>query len=423
MPAQVEFRLGSIFDEPCDLIVLPSSAGGTVTPALQRDIRNFGIPFPGAAPVGTVTVCARHIVYGTVTYATTVSGQTSSARAIEQIGHQVGRLAGIHGARKISAPLLGAGAGDLPVAVAAAALTRGFLSTAPHDASLVISVLTFEKLATVTGILSEVVKGAPGSQAIRPKDDWNALLRWWESERDVLTSRRDGPPSATAAPPAPGPLSAAPGPAPVRATTAPAPLAAAPGPAPAHATTAPAPLAAAPGPAPVRATTAPAPLAAAPAPAPSVPAAPASKRKRVFVSYSHEDAEWLERLQKHLRPLEREGALVWADTRIKAGAQWREEIREALAETKVAVLLISADFMASEFIVTNELPPLLKAAEEEGATILPVIISASSFLRTPSLARFQAVNDPEKPLVQLRRGNREKVLDQVARAVEDALNR
>ena len=387
MPAQVEFRLGSIFDEPCDLIVLPSSAGGTVTPALQRDIRNFGIPFPGAAPVGTVTVCARHIVYGTVTYATTVSGQTSSARAIEQIGHQVGRLAGIHGARKISAPLLGAGAGDLPVAVAAAALTRGFLSTAPHDASLVISVLTFEKLATVTGILSEVVKGAPGSQAIRPKDDWNALLRWWESERDVLTSRRDGPPSATAAPPAPGPLSAAPGPAPVRATTAPAPLA------------------------------------AAPAPAPSVPAAPASKRKRVFVSYSHEDAEWLERLQKHLRPLEREGALVWADTRIKAGAQWREEIREALAETKVAVLLISADFMASEFIVTNELPPLLKAAEEEGATILPVIISASSFLRTPSLARFQAVNDPEKPLVQLRRGNREKVLDQVARAVEDALNR
>lgn len=158
--------------------------------------------------------------------------------------------------------------------------------------------------------------------------------------------------------------------------------------------------------------------------APKPPTAPtASRRSRVFISYSHADTEWLNRLQKHLRPLEREGAIVWADTRIKAGDQWREEIRAALAETKVAVLLVSADFMASEFIVTNELPPLLKAAEDEGATILPVIISASSFLRTPSLSRFQAVNNPDKPLVQLRKANREKVLDDVARAVEDALKK
>ncbi|HYR10634.1 MAG TPA: toll/interleukin-1 receptor domain-containing protein, partial [Longimicrobium sp.] len=126
-----------------------------------------------------------------------------------------------------------------------------------------------------------------------------------------------------------------------------------------------------------------------------------TNRIRVFISYSHADAEWLERLQKHLKPLQREGIEVWDDTRLKAGEQWREEIREALAKTKVAVLLISADFLASDFIVTNELPPLLKAAEEDGATILPVIISPCRFTREASLSRFQAVNDPAKPLLRM----------------------
>lgn len=157
------------------------------------------------------------------------------------------------------------------------------------------------------------------------------------------------------------------------------------------------------------------------------PEEPASKadptRNGVFVSYSHGDARWLERLRKHLRPLEREGVEVWDDTRLQPGKPWREEIRKALSGAKVAILLISADFLASEFIVTNELPPLLKAAEDDGATILPVIISHSRFERTASLSRFQAVNDPRRPLVQLRRANREKVLDDVARAVEDALMR
>ena len=83
----------------------------------------------------------------------------------------------------------------------------------------------------------------------------------------------------------------------------------------------------------------------------------------------------MERLQKHLKPLQRQGVEVWDDTQLKPGEPWRKEIRTALAATKVAILLISADFLASDFIVTDELPPLLIAAAEGGATILPVIIS------------------------------------------------
>src|SRR6185503_6243047 len=119
-------------------------------------------------------------------------------------------------------------------------------------------------------------------------------------------------------------------------------------------------------------------------------------------------AIWLERLQVHLRPLVRDQDVeVWDDTKLKGGERWREEIRRAVREARVAILLVSADFLASDFIHTDELPPLLESAENEGALIVPVIVAPSMFTRTPQLSKFQAVNDPEKPLVSLRKGNRE----------------
>lgn len=145
-------------------------------------------------------------------------------------------------------------------------------------------------------------------------------------------------------------------------------------------------------------------------------------RNSVFISYSHRDAEWLERLRVHLRPLEREyGIDRWDDTRIKPGTKWREEIRKAVSSAKVAVLLVSADFLASDFIATDELPPLLAAAKDEGAIILPVIIGPCRFLKTKPLSQFQSVNLPSKPLINMNRGKQEAVFDQVADAIETAL--
>jgi hypothetical protein len=88
----------------------------------------------------------------------------------------------------------------------------------------------------------------------------------------------------------------------------------------------------------------------------------------------------------HLKLLEREGLIDrWDDTRIKPGEKWHEEIEKVLTSTKVAMLLVIADFLASDFIADNELPPLLVSAEQEGAKILPVIESPSLVARTPHI--------------------------------------
>lgn len=137
-----------------------------------------------------------------------------------------------------------------------------------------------------------------------------------------------------------------------------------------------------------------------------------SIRTEIFISYSHQDKKWLDKLLTMLKPLERQELIkTWSDTLIEPGTKWKEEINRALASAKVAILLVSPDFLASDFIAKNELPPLLEAAEKKGLTILWIAISSSMYKAT-EIGVYQAVNKPEEPLDSLTRSkvNRELVL-------------
>jgi hypothetical protein len=145
---------------------------------------------------------------------------------------------------------------------------------------------------------------------------------------------------------------------------------------------------------------------------------PASRRTEVFVSYSHKDKDWLELLRTHLTPLIRDGLVaIWDDTRIQAGSLWREEIDAALERARVAVLMVSADFLGSAFIRDNELPPLLMAAADDDCHVLPLLLRPSLFQETPELSRFHAVNPDGAPLSQLTEPQREDVLVSLARRI------
>jgi hypothetical protein len=139
--------------------------------------------------------------------------------------------------------------------------------------------------------------------------------------------------------------------------------------------------------------------------------------RKVIISYCHSDARWLERLQVHLKPLEREGVIdLWDDTKIAAGAQWRDAIMDAFATARVAVLLISADFLASDFITEHQLPTLLERAQTGGTTIIPVILSPSLFTST-NLNMFQAINSPDQPLRDMKRSSQEHVFAKIAQII------
>lgn len=148
-----------------------------------------------------------------------------------------------------------------------------------------------------------------------------------------------------------------------------------------------------------------------------------SIKKKAFISYSHKDKVYLDRLMVHLKPLVKKGLIdIWVDTKIKTGDQWQKEIENALTASSISILLISADFMASDFIVDNELPPLLSKAEVKGTKILPVILSPCRFSREPTLSCFQAANSPDEPLSAMSDDKREVIYDQLAHDIELSLD-
>ncbi|MFK7904214.1 MAG: toll/interleukin-1 receptor domain-containing protein [Chitinophagales bacterium] len=123
-------------------------------------------------------------------------------------------------------------------------------------------------------------------------------------------------------------------------------------------------------------------------------------RDKVFVSYSLSDKNYLDEIKKHFKPFE-DQINFWDNSKILPGQNWKAEIASAIDQTKVIILLVSADFLASDFIISNELPPLLKAAENEGAVILIVILRPCLFEVIDELNQYQTMNPTNKSVLKM----------------------
>ena len=132
-------------------------------------------------------------------------------------------------------------------------------------------------------------------------------------------------------------------------------------------------------------------------------------RDSVFISYAHEDEMYISELKPFLRVLERDYNITyWYDRKIKSGENWEEAIRKHMSRAKIALLLVSQNFIASDFIHNEELPELTKAAKEDGALLLWLPISHCTWEFT-SVADFQsAVNtNPSHPLSEMTKAEKD----------------
>jgi hypothetical protein len=141
----------------------------------------------------------------------------------------------------------------------------------------------------------------------------------------------------------------------------------------------------------------------------------------VFVSYSHADHAFFEELSTHLAILRRKGVIdFWHEGRIRAGEDWSKVIKRPLEESQIVILLISANFLSSDFALKYELPLALERQKKGKAVVIPVILRPCIWEYSP-IASLQVFPSDGRSLAEST--NLDRTWIALARQVEEAARR
>ena len=141
----------------------------------------------------------------------------------------------------------------------------------------------------------------------------------------------------------------------------------------------------------------------------------------VFISYSHKDKRWKDRLVDQLKVLSVGKFEIWHDHRIGAGDTWLLEIEKAIERAQVAVLLISPEFLTSNFICDKEVPRLLERRKTGGLCLIPVIVHPCAWEKVGWLAQLQCRPEGGWALTKRRKAQADQVLADLAVEIQDLL--
>jgi hypothetical protein len=120
---------------------------------------------------------------------------------------------------------------------------------------------------------------------------------------------------------------------------------------------------------------------------------------KVFVSYSHADTKQKERLLKHLGALDDAAEFdVWTDAQIRPGEKWEPAIEQALSNASIAILLISADFLVSDFVRHKEIPAILERREKKDLRLYPILAKPCAWQAVPWIKEIQIRPAEAKPV-------------------------
>ena len=144
---------------------------------------------------------------------------------------------------------------------------------------------------------------------------------------------------------------------------------------------------------------------------------------KIFISYSHQDEVWKDRLQEQLEVLALEGHFsVWDDRQIEPGDDWFPEIERELDQADIAVMLISASFLTSTFIHTEEIPTLLRRRKQEGIRLIPLILRPCRWQNIKWLKAILGGYRDNVALSGLSEHQQEEALSNLAGKIHDILN-
>lgn len=142
---------------------------------------------------------------------------------------------------------------------------------------------------------------------------------------------------------------------------------------------------------------------------------------KIFFSYSHIDEALRDQLERQLSVLKRQGAVeVWHDRRIGAGKELNNEIDRNLEDADIILLLVSADFLASDYCYDREMMRALEKHREGNAVVIPVILRACPWHDAP-FGKLMATPTDGRPVTQW--PDRDQAFLEVANAIKDAVKR
>ncbi len=139
----------------------------------------------------------------------------------------------------------------------------------------------------------------------------------------------------------------------------------------------------------------------------------------VFFSYAHKDEELRDELANHLKLLERQGVIsAWHDRQITAGTNWEGQIDEHLESAKIILLLVSADFLASDYCYDVELKRAMERHEAKEARVIPIILREVDW-QGASFGKLQALPKNAEPVTNW--PNRDRAFADIARGIRRAV--
>jgi len=147
-----------------------------------------------------------------------------------------------------------------------------------------------------------------------------------------------------------------------------------------------------------------------------------SAATKVFLSYSHKDTKWVERLREHFRAVAGDTGLdIFDDSLIAPGEKWFERLEREMSSAGVAILLVSPSFLASNFVRREEVPRLLAKRSKEGMVLYPLLIRDCAFAAVPWLASIQVRPRDARPVSAMRSAQIDSCFAGVVREVLELL--